>query len=60
VLNNPRLFDKYPRLVASLFTELMHIGPEPKPKFSTTVLQQVRKNFLNLTTLKDMLGLLKI
>jgi len=60
VLNNPRLFDKYPRLIASLFTELMHIGPEPKPKFSTTVLQQVRKNFLNLTTLKDMLGLLKI
>ena len=60
VLNNPRLFDKYPRLVGSLLTDLMQIGTESKPKFSSTILKQVRKNFLNLSTLKDMLSFLKI
>lgn len=60
VLNNPRLFSKYPRLVGSLLTELMQIGTEPKQRFSSTVLKQVRKNFLNLSTFKDMLSLFKI
>jgi electron transfer flavoprotein-quinone oxidoreductase len=60
VLNNPRLFEKYPRLVGSLMTELMHIGSEPKPKFSSTVVKHVRKNFLNISTFKDMISLLRI
>jgi electron transfer flavoprotein-quinone oxidoreductase len=59
-LNNPRLFDKYPAMVVSLLTELMHIGPEPKSKLSSTVLKQVRKNFLSVSTLRDVLSLLRV
>ena len=60
VLNNPRLFEKYPRAMGALMLELMSIGPEPKPKLSSTALKHIRKNFLNLPTLKDVLSLLKI
>jgi electron transfer flavoprotein-quinone oxidoreductase len=59
VLNNPRLFEKYPRAIGALMMELMQIGPEPKSKLSSTTLKHIRKNFLNLSTLKDLLSLLK-
>lgn len=60
VLSNPRLFEKYPRAITTLLTNLMFIGPDPKPKLSSTVLKQLRKNFLNLAAMKDGLDLLKI
>lgn len=60
VLNNPRLLEKYPRAIGALMMELMSIGPEPKPKLSSTTLKHIRKNFLNLSALKDVLSLLKI
>lgn len=60
VLNNPRLFGKYPRAISTLLTDLMFIGEDPKPKLSSTVLEGFKKNFLNLSTLKDALDLLKI
>ncbi|MGA2628207.1 MAG: FAD-dependent oxidoreductase [Candidatus Bathyarchaeia archaeon] len=60
VLNNPRLFEKYPRAIGALMLELMRIGPEPKPKLSSTALKHIRKNFFNLSTLKDILSLLTI
>jgi electron transfer flavoprotein-quinone oxidoreductase len=60
VLNNPRLFEKYPRAISTLLSDLMFIGSDAKPKLSSTVLKQFRKNFLNLSTLKDTAGFLKI
>jgi len=60
ILNNPRLFDKYPQAINTLLTELMFVGPDPKPKLSSTVLKRFRKNFLNLSTMKDALDLLKV
>ena len=60
VLNNPRLFHKYPKAISALLTNLMLIGSDPKPKFSSTVLKEMRRHFLNLSTLKDALSLLKI
>lgn len=60
VLSNPRLFEKYPQAIGTLFAELMHIGTKPKPKFSSTIMTHVRKNFMNLSTLKDLLNLLKM
>ena len=60
VLSNPRLFERYPRAISALLTELMFIGSDPKPKLSSTVFKQIRKNFLNLSTLKDAVDLLKI
>lgn len=60
VLNNPRLFNKYPHAICALLTELMSVGSDPKPKLSHTALRHIRKSFLNLSTLKDALGLLSI
>ena len=60
VLSNPRLFEKYPRAISTLLTDLMFIGTDPKPKLSSTALRQIRKSFLNLATMKDALDLLKI
>lgn len=60
VLNNRRLFEKYPRVLSAFLADLMFIGSDPKPKLSSTVLRKIRKHFLNLSTLKDALELLKI
>jgi len=60
VLSNPRLFSKYPRTITSLLTDLMFIGPDSKAKLSSTVLRQIRRNFLGLSALKDGLDLLEI
>lgn len=59
VLNNRRLFEDYPNLVAKLLEDLMWIGSEPKSKLSSTVIKHVRKN-LKLSALKDAVGLLRI
>jgi electron transfer flavoprotein-quinone oxidoreductase len=60
VLNNPRLFEKYPRAISTMFTDLMFIGPDPKQKLSSTAMKHIRKHFLKLSTLKDALDLLRI
>ncbi len=60
ILNNARLFEKYPRLIGAMLADLMLIGSDSKPKFSSIVMRHVRKNLLNLSTLKDALGLLRI
>ncbi len=60
VLSNPRLFAKYPNVITALLTELMFIGSDPKPKLSSAALKQIRKHFLNLSTVKDALDLLTI
>ena len=60
VLNNPRLFQKYPRAISNMLTDLMFIGSEPKPKLSSTALNHIRRHFLNLSTLKDAGELLTI
>lgn len=60
VLNNPRLFRKYPQAISTLLTELMFVGPDPKTKLSSTVLKGFRKSFLNLSAVRDALDLLKV
>jgi electron transfer flavoprotein-quinone oxidoreductase len=60
VLNNPRLFEKYPQVISTMLTDLMFIGPDPKHKLSSTAMKHFRKHFLRLSTLKDTLDLLKI
>jgi hypothetical protein len=54
------MFDWYPNAISTMLTDLMFIGPDPKPKLSSTALKHVRKHFLNLATLRDALGLLTI
>lgn len=60
VLNNPRLFKKYPSAIITLLTELMFIDSDPKAKLSSTALKHIRKQFLNLSTLKDAASLLRV
>jgi len=60
VLNNPRLFKKYPGAISALLTELMFIDSDPKAKLSSTALKHIRKQFLNLSTLKDAASLLRV
>jgi electron transfer flavoprotein-quinone oxidoreductase len=60
VLDNPRLFTKYPEAVISLMTDLMTIGSEPKLKLSSTAIKHFRKDFLNFSTLRDAMSLTKI
>ena len=60
VLDNPRLFKKYPEAICSLMMDLMSIGSEPKPKLSSTAIKHFRKDFLNFSTLRDAMSLMKI
>lgn len=60
VLNNPRLFEKYPRIISTMLTDLMFVGSGLKPKLSSTAMRHIRKQFLNMSTLKDALDLFKI
>ena len=60
VLDNPKLFTKYPDAICSLMMDLMLIGSEPKPKLSSTVIKHFRKEFLSLSSLRDAFSLMKI
>jgi electron transfer flavoprotein-quinone oxidoreductase len=60
LLENPRLFTRYPQLVCDTFEKMLWIGEEPKDKLSATALGEVRKNLLNLAALRDGLSLLKV
>jgi electron transfer flavoprotein-quinone oxidoreductase len=60
VLENPRLLDLYPQVFCGLFEKLMWIDEQPKQKMSTTVLEELRGNLLNMDTVRDALSFLKI
>jgi electron transfer flavoprotein-quinone oxidoreductase len=60
VLDNPRLFDFYPEAVCDIFEKLMWIDENPKPKISSTIIREGASKFLNWSTLRDGLGILRI
>ena len=60
VLANPRFFEFYPSVACDLFEEIMAIGDKPKERFSKTVLRAMRRNFLRVDVLKDLLSMRKI
>jgi electron transfer flavoprotein-quinone oxidoreductase len=59
-MENPRLFNLYPQVFCGLFEKLLWIGEQPKQKMSTTILQELRGNLLNMDTVRDGLNFLKI
>jgi electron transfer flavoprotein-quinone oxidoreductase len=59
-MENPRLFNLYPQVFCDLFEKLMWIDEQPKQKLSTTVLQELKSNLLNMGTIRDAFGFLKI
>ncbi|MCZ7663451.1 MAG: FAD-dependent oxidoreductase [Thermoleophilia bacterium] len=59
-IENPRLFTHYPQAVSNLMEQVFTIGPGPSKKLSSTVMGGVRKDFLNLQTLKELYAMRKI
>jgi electron transfer flavoprotein-quinone oxidoreductase len=59
-LENPRLFNYYPQAVCDIFETLMWIDEHPKPKISSTVIREGMSKFLNWSTMKDVVGMLRI
>jgi len=59
-LENPRLFNYYPQAVCDIFETLMWIDENPKPKISSTVIREGISKFLNWSTMKDVVGMLRI
>jgi electron transfer flavoprotein-quinone oxidoreductase len=60
ILENKRLFSKYPQAISNLFEKVMGVDEYPKEGLYKTISERVKKEFLNLETLKDLLQLRKI
>ncbi len=60
MLENPRLFNYYPEAVCSIFEDLMWIDEKPKSKISSTIIREGIGKFLNWSTLRDGLAMLRI
>ena len=60
VLDNPRLFTRYPQAVCHIFQQLMWIGEGPKGKLSSTAIREGWQGFGSLETMRDGLGLLRM
>ncbi len=60
VLENERLFSKYPQAISDLFEKIMWVDENPKESLYKTVSQGLKESFLNLDTLKDWLKFRKI
>ena len=60
VLENERLFSKYPQAISNLFEKVMWVDEKPKESLYKTVFQGLKKSFLNLDTLKDWLKFRKL
>jgi electron transfer flavoprotein-quinone oxidoreductase len=59
-LTNPRLYERYPTMACDLLEQILRIGEGPKEKLSTTILRTIRKNFLRVDVLRDLLMMRKI
>jgi electron transfer flavoprotein-quinone oxidoreductase len=53
VLENERLFTKYPQVICDLFEKVMWVDENPKEGIYKTKMREFRKAFLNIETLKD-------
>ncbi len=53
ILDNERLFTKYPQAISDLFEKVMWVDENPKEGIYKTKMAELKKHFLNLETLKD-------
>jgi electron transfer flavoprotein-quinone oxidoreductase len=60
ILENERLFSKYPQVISDLFEKVMWMDEHPKEGLYKTVSQGLKENFFNLETLKDWLQFRKM
>jgi electron transfer flavoprotein-quinone oxidoreductase len=54
ILENERLFLKYPQAISDLFEKVMQVSEHPKESLYRTIYQGIKGNFLNLQTFKDL------
>jgi electron transfer flavoprotein-quinone oxidoreductase len=55
ILENKRLFSKYPQAISDLFEKVMWVDEHPKESLYKTICEGLKKEFLNLQTFKDWL-----
>ena len=60
VLENERLFKKYPQAISDLFEKVMWVDENAKKSLYQTVYEGLKQNFLNLETFKDWLQFRKM
>jgi len=60
ILENERLFSKYPQAISDLFEKVMKVDENPKEGLYKTIWETVKKDFLNFETFKDWLQFRKI
>jgi len=60
ILENKRLFSKYPQAISNLFEKVMRVDENPKEGLYKTVSQELKKEFFNLQTFKDWLQFRKM
>ncbi len=53
VLENERLFTKYPQVLCDLFEKVMWVDEHPKEAIYKTKMAELKKHFLNIETFKD-------
>ena len=59
-MENPRIFTHYPNAVGRLFERVFTLTDQPTDSIYTKVMSTVKKDFMNATTLKELLGIRKI
>jgi hypothetical protein len=60
LLENERLFSKYPQAISNLFEKVMWVDEKPKDGLYQTLWGELKKEFLNFETFKDWLQFRKI
>jgi len=60
ILENDRLFSKYPQAISDLFEKVMRVDEHPREGLYKTITQGVKENFLNLDTFRDWLKFRKL
>jgi electron transfer flavoprotein-quinone oxidoreductase len=60
ILENERLFSKYPQAISDLFEKLMRVDENPKEGLYKTIWDALKKDFFNLQTFKDWMQFRKI
>jgi electron transfer flavoprotein-quinone oxidoreductase len=60
ILENKRLFSKYPQAISNLFEKVMRVEENPKESLYKTISQGLREEFFNLEAFKDWLQFRKI
>ena len=60
LMENPRLFSRYPQAMCRLLTDLYSVGPQPATKLSSRVIRAARRDLLSAATLKDLWSFRKI